>query len=137
MLMVSKWWMRAVQPQKRPSIENLRESPMDRFFGKFCGIKPKAITFDLSRTVGQVSRSEPCEFLPAALDILARARARAAAARQDARLAEDAAAQRVRRGTGRNRRGVRYEPVLQASAGRLRGRRPSRHGDRRAGAGRR
>ena len=85
--------------------------------------------------VGSFDDGNSSDVLPAALGLLARAGARAAAARQDARLGEAAADQRVGRGAGRDRGGVRHESVLQAPAGGLRGRRPGRDRDRRAGAG--
>src|SRR6202012_3063933 len=131
--MVSNWWTRAGKGRARINRKFTSKSGSIDSSANFPRIKLKAITSDLSRTVSSTPRTtgDGSDVLLAAYGILARARARAAAARQNARIGKDAAAQRARRGAGGDRRSVRHEPVLQAPARGLRGRRPGRHRDRR------
>src|ERR1700760_4130182 len=90
-LMVSKWWTPPQALRARQSKIYERIGSIDSL-ANFQRIKLKAITSDLSRTVSRIpivglsTGREPSDVLSAALGILARARARAAAARQDAGL---------------------------------------------------
>ena len=134
----------------RSSIENLHRIESLGFFANFRRIKLNANTCDLSTAVSQWTNcgDQPQRqrkrddrgremFFLLRIDILARAGARAAAQGEDAEFGQAAADRRVGSGVGRDRGGVRHEPVLQAPAGRLRSRRPGRDRDRPARPGRR
>src|ERR1700760_3627750 len=104
-LMVSKWWMRSLTLRGFVNRIFTRESDRLILSQIFRELSPRQ-SLPIYRGLA-LRRRELCDVLPAAFGILARARARAAAARQDTRLGEAASAQRVRRGAGGDCRRVR------------------------------
>src|SRR5437016_4398601 len=123
------------------SMEYLRRIKSAAFFPNFLRFDHVADTGDLSTAAieeqdceinrnGDKGITGSRDVFPASHGILARARAGAAAQRENTRIGQAAAGGRLRSRVGSDRGGVRHESVLQTPAGGLRSRRPGRDRDR-------